>query len=177
MAKSIKLNAFFKTLLSVCNIVFPLFTAPYIARILSVDSYTECNRVISVLSWFSPFAVFGVYTYGLRAISQVKNDKTEIEKLFSSLFVISVFFSLLTTIGYIALVSFSSVFSGYRYLYIIGSSQLLFTFFATDWMNEASERYGFILLKSFVCKLVYVISVFVFIKKPEDSYLYIIFTS
>lgn len=177
MSKSIKLNTFYKTVLNVCNIIFPLLTAPYIARVLSVDGFTECNRVTSVISWFSPFAVFGVYTYGLRTISQVKNNKIEVEKLFSSLFFLSVLFSAITTIAYFLLIYASPFFKDYIGLYIIGSSQLLFTCFANDWMNEASENYGFILVKSFVCKLIYVLSVFSFIKKANDAYLYILFTS
>ena len=95
MSKSIKLNMVYKTILNILNLIFPLITAPYIARVLSIDGFTEYNRAVSILSWLSPFAVFGVYTYGLRSISQIRDNKKSVEQLFTSLFIISVFFSVL----------------------------------------------------------------------------------
>lgn len=173
MAKSIKANAFFKTLMSIVNIVFPLLTAPYVARVLSMDGYTEYNKAISMLSWFSPFAVFGVYTYGMRTISQIKNDKEEVSKVFSQLFCFSIFASIFVSVVYLVLVMSVPSFSAYRGMYAITTVQLLFICFATDWANEAYESYGFILVKTFFCRLLYVISVFVFVKKADDVFVYV----
>ena len=91
MSKSIKLNALFKTILSVVNIIFPLLVGPYVARVLSVEGYTEYNKAMSMMNWFNPFAIFGVYTYGMRTVSQIKNDKEKLSKLFTSLFSFNIF--------------------------------------------------------------------------------------
>ncbi len=177
MAKSIKVNALFKTLMSIINIIIPLITAPYIARILSIDGYMEYNRALSMLSWFSPFAIFGVYTYGMRTISQIKNDKNAVSIAFSKLFYFNIFTALLVTIIFILLVFFTPRFNAYKGIYIVISSQLLFICFATDWANEAYENYGFILIKSFVVRLLYVIAVFALVKKTDDVLLYVILSS
>ena len=176
MAKSIKLNAFYKSILSILNILFPLITAPYIARVLSVDGFVEYNRATSMIAWFSPFGVVGVYTYGLREISKIRNNKEAVEDLFTSLFSLSVVFSLTVTICYFFIVvCFSEL--KYRILYSFASLQLLFVCFATDWMNEAGEKYGFILVKSFLCRLLYVISVFIFIHSENDACIYMLLSS
>ncbi|MBO4859272.1 MAG: oligosaccharide flippase family protein [Treponema sp.] len=177
MSKSIKANAFFKTLMSIVNIVFPLLTAPYVARILSVDGYTEYNKIVSMLTWFSPFAVFGIYTYGMRTISQIKNDREAVSKLFSQLFAFSIFASTLVTVIFLFLVLLVPSFNEYKWMYAIASCQLLFICFATDWANEAYESYGFILVKSFLCRLLYVIAVFVFVKKENDAIIYVSLSS
>lgn len=176
MSKSIKINAFYKSVLSVLNILFPLVTAPYIARVLSVDGFTEYNRALSMIAWFSPFAVFGVYTYGLREIAKIRNDRNTVEELFTKLFSLSVFFCVLVTVVYLIVVVFVSS-REYRNLYVIASSQLLFVCFATDYMNEAGEKYGFILFKSFFCRLIYVIFVFCFVRKENDAWLYMLLSS
>ena len=173
MSKSIKANAFFKTLMSIVNIVFPLLTAPYVARILSIDGYTEYNRVMSMHTWFSPFAVFGVYTYGMRTISQIKNDKEAVSKLFSKLFAFSILTSVLVSTIYIVLILCIPSFKTYSTMYIVAVVQLLFICFATDWANEAFENYGFILVKTFICRVLLVVSVFVFVKKEEDAFIYV----
>lgn len=176
MSKSIKVNAFYKSVLSVLNILFPLITAPYIARVLSVDGFTEYNRALSMIAWFSPFAVFGVYTYGLREVAKIRNDRKAVEELFTKLFSLSIFFCVLVTAVYLIIVIFVSS-NEYRNLYVVASSQLLFVCFATDYMNEAGEKYGFILLKSFFCRLIYVISVFCFVRKESDAWLYMLLSS
>lgn len=177
MSKSIKLNALFKTLMSIVNIIFPLLTVPYVARVLSIDGYTEYNKAVSMVTWFSPFAVFGVYTYGMRTISQIKNDKMLVSNLFSKLFCFSVFTSVIITILFLLIVIFIPSFRDYKEMYYIFSTQILFTCFATDWANEAYENYGFILVKTFICRLIYIVSVFIFVKKANDVLIYVLLTS
>ena len=177
MSKSIKTNAVFKTFMSIVNIVFPLLTAPYVARVLSMDGYTEYNKATSMIIWFSPFAVFGVYTYGMRTISQIKNDKDAVSKLFSQLFSFSVFTSVLVSVLYFVLIFSLPSFQNYRRMYSVFAVQLLFTCFATDWANEAFESYGFILAKTFCCRLLYVVAVFFFVRKTDDVLVYVALSS
>ncbi len=177
MSKSIKANAFFKTLMSVVNIVFPLLTAPYVARVLSMDGYTEYNKAASMITWFTPFAVFGVYTYGMRTISQIKKDREAVSRLFSQLFSFNVFTSALVSVVYLILILTLPSFQNYKGMYAVFTAQLLFVCFATDWANEAFESYGFILLKTFFCRLLYVIAVFFFVRNADDVFVYVSLSS
>lgn len=177
MSKSIKANAFFKTLMSIVNIVFPLLTAPYVARVLSVDGYTEYNKATSMITWFSPFAVFGVYTYGMRTISQIKKDVDAVSRLFTRLFSFSVFTSVLVSAVYLMLILALPSFRNYKGVYAVFAVQLLFVCFATDWANEAFESYGFILVKTFFCRLLYVVAVFLLVRKSDDVFVYVILSS
>lgn len=177
MAKTVRLNAIFKTLMSVVNIIFPLITAPYIARVISIDGFTEFNKAQSMISWFSPFAVFGVYTYGMRTMSQIRNDKGKTSLLFTKLFALNSITSLIVTGIYSILVLLLPSFTHYRNLYLIFSFQLLAICFATDWANEAFESYGFILIKTFICRLLYVLSVFIFVRGENDILIYVILTT
>ena len=163
--------------MSIVNIVFPLLTAPYVARVLSMDGYTEYNKVMSMISWFSPFAVFGVYTYGMRTISQIKNYKEAVSKLFSQLFMFSVLTSVFVSTIYLLLILVISSFNAYKGMYAVSVVQLLFICFATDWANEAYESYGFILVKSFLCRFLYVIAVFLFVKDTGDVFIYVCLSS
>lgn len=176
MSKSIKLNAFFKSLMSIINIVFPLITVPYVARVLNIVGFTEYNTAQSMMSWFTPFAIFGVYTYGMRTISQIKNNKEKTSELFTRLFFINIFTSIITTILYTLLIFFNNSFSNSIRIYIIFSIQLLSTCFATDWYNEAFESYGFIMIKTFLCRIVYIICVLFFVRKPDDAFIYVLLT-
>ena len=167
MAKNIKVNALASILVRVFNILFPLITGPYLARILSKEAYGEFNIANSILNLFIPFAAFGIYSYGIRSISRVKNNMKEISKNFTVLFSINVISSLgigILYIGYMLL----NVNSNMYMLYLALSIQIFTQFVTIEWMNEAFENYGFILFKTLFISVLMLVSIFVFVKKADD---------
>ena len=99
--KSIKLNALAYMGIRVLNIIFPILTGTYVARVLDRTDYGYFNSVDTILSFFLPFATYGVYNYGLRAISNVKDNKKELNKVFSSLFYLCVACTIITSAVYL----------------------------------------------------------------------------
>ena len=89
--KSIKLNALSYMGIRVLNIIFSILTGTYVARVLDRTDYGYFNSVDTLLSFFLPFATYGVYNYGLRAISNVKDNKKDLNRTFSSFFVHSLY--------------------------------------------------------------------------------------
>lgn len=167
MAKSIKKNAIASTLLKCLNIIFPIFIGPYLAYVLDESYYGEFNRAASIVSWFVPFASFGIYSYGIRAISKVKDDSKQLSYLFTCLFTIGMVSSI-TTFAIFLIFVFISVPTEFYSLYIILGIQIITTFIYVEWMNEAFENYGFILKKTFIIRLFNLISVFILVRKPTD---------
>lgn len=167
MAKNIKVNALASVLVRVFNILFPLITGPYLARILSKEAYGEFNVANSILNLFIPFAAFGIYSYGIRSISRVKNNIKEISKNFTVLFSINLISSLGIGILYIGYM-FLNVNSNMYMLYIALSIQIFTQFVSIEWMNEAFENYGFILFKTLFVRVLMLVSIFAFVKKADD---------
>ena len=85
---NIKVNAIASTLVRILNIIFPLLTGPYLTRILDPELFGEFNKVNSLAAWFIPFAGFGVYNYGIRLVSGVRENKAKASHNFSLLFLI-----------------------------------------------------------------------------------------
>lgn len=96
--KDIRLNALANTLVRLLNIFFPLITTAYLSRILSKQLYGEFNIANTYLNWFIPFATLGVYNYGIREISKVKDNAEKLNTMFSTLFYISLFCTAVTTV-------------------------------------------------------------------------------
>ena len=146
--KNIKVNALASLLVNVLNIVFPLITNPYLTRILSKSNYGYFNTANTWASFVIPLAAFGIYNYGIRAISKVKDDKDKINYVFSKLFYISVITSVLTTSIYFLFIYLDNSIENLKELYYILGVQALFQFLYIEWMNEAYENYAFILYKT-----------------------------
>lgn len=175
--KNIKVNALASLLVNILNIVFPLITNPYLTRILSKSNYGYFNTANTWASFVIPLAAFGIYNYGIRAISKVKDDKNKINYVFSKLFYISVFTSLLTTGIYFTFIYLDTSIENLKVLYYILGTQALFQFLNIEWMNEAYENYSFILYKTLIIRITMLVTIFTFVKTADDIVPYAIVMS
>ncbi len=169
--KSLFKNTIYKSILSFVNILIPLLVGPYIVKLLDMELYGAYNKAYADFQLFLAFASFGVYTYGIREISKIRNDKEKVSKLLTNLFVISLISNLI--IG--------GIYAGYsifvadgltRTLYLLMLIQIVSNIFYIEFVNEALENYKFITLKTLIIKIFYMISLFMFVQKPTDIIIY-----
>ena len=83
MAKTIKRNFVYNLLLQISAVLFPIITAPYIARVLDPDGVGIVNFVNTYASYFALFAVLGIPTYGIREIAKRQGNLKEMERFLS----------------------------------------------------------------------------------------------
>ena len=166
--KDIKINALANTLVRLLNIFFPLITTAYLSRILSKELYGEFNIANTYLNWFIPFATLGVYNYGVREISKVKDNIDKINTMFSTLFYTSAFCTAVTTVFYIIIMPIYSQKPSVHLLMMILGIQLLAQIFYIEWINEAFENYTFLFYKTLFIRLLMLASIFTFVKEADD---------
>ena len=176
MKKSLFKNTIYKSMLSFVNIVVPLLIGPYIVKLLDVELYGIYNTVFAEFQVFLVFASFGLYTYGVREISKIRDDKEKVSKLFSNLFVISIISNLLVCIIYFIYAFFTS--NGVTLaLYCVMMIQILGNVFYVEFVNEALENYKFITIKTVIVKILYLIAILLFIRKSDDVVVYAVIVS
>lgn len=176
MKKSLFKNTIYKALLSFANIVVPLLIGPYVVKLLDVELYGIYNTVYAEFQVFLVFASFGLQTFGIREVSKIRNNKEKISKLFSNLFVISILSNLLVCIIYFIYASLTS--NGIAFtLYCVMMLQIIGNIFYVEFVNEALENYKFITIKTIIIKILYLISILLLIKKPNDVVIYAIIVS
>ena len=166
MKNSLFKNSMFKALLSICNIIIPLIIGPYVTHLLNVDLYGSFNRVISELNVFIVIGSFGVYNYGIKEISKIRNDKAKVNDMFTNLFVISLITNLIVCIIYLFYAFFTS--SGIvLIIYLTSSVQFLANIFYMEFVNEALENYKFITEKTLIVRIIYLLCIFLFVKNEN----------
>ena len=176
--KSIKLNALAYMGIRILNIIFPILTGTYIARVLNKTDYGYFNSVDTILSFFIPFATCGVYTYGLRAISNNRDNKEKTNKIFSQLFFLCLFCSTIAILIYfLAYPLFFEDNPTLKNIYLVMSIQLIAQFFSIEWVNEGLENYNFLLYKTLIIRIAMLVSIFVFVKTEHDIIIYALIMS
>ena len=174
MSKSISKNIIFKFLLNIFNLIVPIVIGPYVLRILGPDLMGTINFSQTIYGYFFIFAGFGVYQYGLREISRVRDDKEKLSKVFTSLFTLTLITNIVTILVYIVFINLSYSGSEIYVACMILTFNLLSNIFYTEWVNEGLENYDFITIKTIIIRAAYVILLFVFVRTVNNFKEYMI---
>ena len=124
------------------------------------------------MSYFTIFASFGVATYGIRAVAQVRDDKERLSKTMHELLFINI---ISMTIVYVALAIAILVvpkFAMEKELFWVTSLFILFTIIGIEWLYKGLEKYQYITIRTIIFKIASLFLVFLFVKEKSD---YIIF--
>ncbi|SFC76196.1 oligosaccharide flippase family protein [Clostridium uliginosum] len=173
MSKSISKNAAFKSILNLFNIILPIIVMPVVTRSLDPTSYSYITKGETFNMIFLAFASFGVYQYGLREISKVRDDEKKVRQAFTSLFVITTFTTIIVSIIYMIF-----LFKFYRndpafYTCVILGLNIVFNLFYVEWINEALENYDFIAIKTMIVKIIYSVIILCFVRGQDDFLFYL----
>jgi O-antigen/teichoic acid export membrane protein len=168
MKKSLFKNILYKVLLNVFNLILPILVAPWVNRALGPKSLGYVQWSDSIYNYFFIFASFGVYQYGMREMSRIKEDKQKVRKLFTSLFTISTATGILAFLLYLGFSYFKYQSSVIYPVLIIFGFNFIINIFYVEWVNEAMENYDFITIKTIIARSIYVVLIFMLVKHEND---------
>ena len=150
-------------------IVLPVITTPYITRVFSSNDLGSYGYYNSIVTYFILLATLGVANYGTKEIS---GHRKNVQKTFWGIYSLQVLATCLALVLYIAtcllIPSMNNLIA-----YILGFS-LLSKGLDISWLFQGMEDFKKITVRNTAVKLLGVASVFIFVKKPSDLYLYII---
>nr|WP_242948996.1 oligosaccharide flippase family protein [Clostridium amylolyticum] len=170
-------NVIFKILLSLFNIIIPVIIGPYALSVLGDTLMGRYYFGDTVYNYFFVFASFGIYQYGLREVSRVREDKKKLSKLFTSLFIIGCIANVIAIIAYL-IFSYTMYAGTDKFpVLMIFTINIFANVFYIEWVNEALENYNFITVKTILVRLTYIILLVTTIKASGNFYQYVFLSS
>lgn len=170
--KSLVENSLFNVLYKCLNIVFPLLTAGYVSRVLLPSGVGKVAYAQNIAQYFVLIAALGLPNYGTREISKARNDVKICNKIFSELFFLNALSTLICLLLYYMLIIVMPFFYSNQLLYMVTGLSILLNFLNVDWFYQGTEQYQYIAIRSFVIKLISLVSIFVFVRKQSDYIVY-----
>ena len=170
--KSIKVNALLNMIKQIMQVIFPLITVPYIARVLGRENYGKINTGSALISYISLIAGLGILSYAIREGALVRGDRVKLNSFSCQVFSINLLSTIFAYIVLIVIILFIPHYQNYRLLLIIQGVSVVFTTLGADWVNSIEEDYLYLTIRYIVLHIVALILMFLFVKKPEDYYLY-----
>lgn len=172
--KSIKRNFAYNILLNLSRVIFPLITAPYIARVLEPEGVGLFNFASTYANYFALFAVLGVPTYGIREISKKRDDRDSMEKLVSELMTISIFSTLIASVLFILSLFLIPQLTVNKTLFLVAGIILYLAPLRIDWYYSGLERFGYITARALIIRFLSLIAMFIFVKNRNDLLIYML---
>lgn len=174
--KSIKYNLVMNILLKMSAVIFPLIAFPYASRILGADSYGRVGFAISVTSYFSLLASLGIPSYAVRKCAQVRDDEYNLGKTVKEILLINTISLCITCCLFIICLFLVPRFYNDKLLIMLASSSIILQTFGVEWFYQAIEQYDYITIRSIIVRIISLVLLFLFVKKPEDYMFYCLVT-
>ena len=170
--QSLKKNFIYNAILTMSGYIFPLMVYPYVSRVLGVANIGACNFVDSIVEYFTILSMMGMNTIGIREIAKCKNDQQKLDNVFSQLFSLNTLTAVTAIIILIIATNIVPKFAPYKDLLYIGVGKLFFNYMLINWFFQGLENFKYIAARTIFVKILFVISVFLFVKTETDVKLY-----
>ena len=169
---SVKYNFVMNFILTASQIIFPLITFPYVARVLLASGNGKVSFAASVTNYFVMVASLGIPTHGIRACAKVRDDKEKLSKTVHELFVINCVMTAIVVITFLLCVFYIPKFRVEKTLFLINGVGIVLNVFGMNWVYQALEQYDYITVRSIAFKILSIILMFLLVHQPSDYILY-----
>lgn len=167
MQKSLVKNSIYNILYTTINILFPLITSIYSARILLASGVGTVAYSQNIASYFVTFAALGLPSYGVREFAKIRENAVERDRLFTELILLNFISTTLAVILYTVLLRHCAHRIDMQ-LYIASGAVVFFNYLNIDWLYRGIEEYGYITSRSFIIKILSFVALVLFVKDQQD---------
>lgn len=154
----------------VLAIIVPLITSYYVSRVLSPEGVGASAFTNSIIQYFMLLANVGIGYYGNREIAYVRDNK---QKMAATFWEIQIVKTVMTIIAYLFFVIFMAFYSDNKTYMWAQSINLIAVAFDISWLYQGLEDFKRTVLRNTFVKIVSMIAIFIFIKRPKDVASYI----
>jgi len=156
------------SLLQVSQYIFPLITFPYLVRVLGPDGYGLVAFATAFVGYFSVITDYGFNLSATREISINRHNSSKVSEIFSSVITVKLLLFVISIIIVIPVIYGFTKFSKDSEIYLVSFISVLGTTLFPIWFFQGVERMNFISTISIVIKVLWVVSVFLFVHSFDD---------
>jgi O-antigen/teichoic acid export membrane protein len=164
-------NIFNQLLLSGSQVLLPLISYPYIARVLGPAALGRVNYADFLAQMAMIIAGFGIPFYAVRAVALVKNNLPARALLVKEITLLHLLFTGLV-IALFFVFCFRDILQ-FPLLYGFAMSNILLSACSYEWYLQGTEAFGFAARRALLARALMLIAFFMLVKSPEDAAKYL----
>lgn len=161
-------NIFYNVLLAISQVLFPLITFPYLARVLGPENIGLYNFSESYARYFALVAALGISVYGVREIAKKQDQPKALSNTFAELFLINLIATCILSVLYLFTIGYTNRLSSHANLFYWSFVFFFFQVFVLEWFFTGINQFKYIAIRFFSIRLIFVVAIFIFIKEAND---------
>lgn len=172
--KQVIKNFIYNSFYQILNLIVPLITAPYLARVIGAEGVGKYSYAYSIAYYFFIFIKFGLDNYGNRTIAVVRCERKKMSETFWSIYFMQFLFGVLFSVLYIAyiiILAKDKIAASMLMLYVVSGV------FDITWFFNGIEKFKLTVTRNVIVKVLATVLIFVFVKNSDDIYIYILIMS
>lgn len=167
--KNFNKNFLATALYEIVSMLVPVFTVFYVTRVLGADRIGAYSYSTSICSYFVMIATLGFSTYGKREVAFYQDNPVAYSKVFKEIVTLKLIITPLVLIIYFIYIL---TLGRDKILLFILSFNIINCLVDISWFYSGLEEFQKIANRSLLIKILYVFSIYLFIKSKSDFYLY-----
>ncbi|MBC1565639.1 oligosaccharide flippase family protein [Listeria booriae] len=154
-------------------VVTPLFTTPYVSRVLGATNIGIDAYANSVVQIFLVFILLNVGVYGRKQIAEAEN-RHALKTTFAGIYLMQCLCGLLVSSVYVV---FVWMVGSYQLIFMIYGLMLLAYALDISWFFIGREQVKRIMMRNTVVRLLSIACIFLFVNDASDLWLYVLINS
>lgn len=151
-------------------IIIPIILLPYLAKTIGVNGTGIYSYTNTIANYFVLLGMLGLKNYGIRVIAKNRENRKQLSKEFCSLYTMQVITCIVSILIYLILTVL--IFNEYKDIFIIQAIYVLSTFLDITWFYSGMENFKTIVIKNTIIKVLTILMILLFVKKPDDVWKY-----
>ncbi len=161
-------NIFYNVILAISQVLFPLITFPYLARVLGPENIGLYNFSESYARYFAMISALGISVYGVREIAKKQDQPKALSNTFVELFSINFIATCILSVLYVFTIYYTNKLSSHASLFYWSFVFFFFQIFLLEWFFTGINQFKYIAIRFFIIRLFFVAAIFIFIKESND---------
>ncbi|WP_336664140.1 oligosaccharide flippase family protein [Elizabethkingia meningoseptica] len=174
--KKIVENYVFMTIFQVLNSFFYILIYPYLIRVLGPDNYGVYVLGVNIATYFQTFISFGFDFPALKEVSLSRDNKPEINRIFSIVFNAKIILALISTVFFLLLFLLLPSLGKYFLVYLICFVNIFSVIIYPQWYFQGLQQMKIVTIVQLVFKVLSLPFIFLFVRKESDLLLFSIIT-
>jgi len=156
------------TVLKGSNFLISLLITPYIIKSVGLGNYGLISVAFSLMTFFSVITEYGFNVSATRQVSVNRNDKETLSKIISNVLWCKLILLVISVLVYLLIVFTAAALRQEWQLYLLSLTILLANVLFPVWFFQGIEDMKLLAVLSFISKIVYLVTIFSFIKEKTD---------
>lgn len=153
------------------KIIIPIFTIPYISRVLGPQNIGINSYTYNIVQYFVLFGTIGIGTYGSRKVAYNSNNKKKLSRTFWEIFLLQV---IMVFTAYIFFFLFLLIIKQYKIYYLAQSIMIAAAIFDISWFYMGIQEFKYTFYRNFIIRILVLVLIFSYVKTESDLIIYIV---